>query len=126
MRIMNTSRFAPVVLLLAAGVALAAQEAQAPKAQDPPAAEETPTFPAQVEQVIVDTVVTDKKGGVIKGLTREDFTVLEDGVPRPSPRSRRSSCRTSPPRRRPLPRGSPSTRPPRSAVAERSWSSSTT
>ena len=81
MRIMNTSRFAPVVLLLAAGVALAAQEAQAPKAQDPPAAEETPTFPAQVEQVIVDTVVTDKKGGVIKGLTREDFTVLEDGVP---------------------------------------------
>ncbi|HET8645676.1 MAG TPA: VWA domain-containing protein, partial [Vicinamibacteria bacterium] len=38
-------------------------------------------FPAQVEQVNVDVVVTDKKGAVINDLTAADFTVLEDGRP---------------------------------------------
>jgi VWFA-related protein len=50
-------------------------------AQAPPAAAaETPTFPTQLEQVIVDLVVTDKKGVPIKGLTAADMTVTEDGV----------------------------------------------
>jgi VWFA-related protein len=78
---MTRRHFAPAVLLLATAAVLAAQEAQAPKPQAPPEAAETPTFPAQVEQVIVDTVVTDKKGGVIRELKREDFTITEDGVP---------------------------------------------
>ena len=83
---MTRRHFAPAVLLLATAAALVAQEAQAPKPQAakpqaPPEAAETPTFPAQVEQVIVDTVVTDKKGGVIRDLAREDFTITEDGVP---------------------------------------------
>ena len=83
---MTRRHFVPAVLLLATAAALAAQEAQAPKPQAakpqaPPEAAETPTFPAQVEQVIVDTVVTDKKGGVIRDLGREDFTITEDGVP---------------------------------------------
>jgi VWFA-related protein len=81
MRMMTRRHFAPAVLLLATAAALAAQEAQAPKPQAPAEAAETPTFPAQVEQVIVDTVVTDKKGGVIRDLGREDFTITEDGVP---------------------------------------------
>ena len=51
----------------------------APSPTPPPA--ETPTFPAGVEQVIVDTVVVDKKGLPIKGLTQADFAVLEDGQP---------------------------------------------
>jgi VWFA-related protein len=48
----------------------------------PQAAQKTPlpTFPGQVEQVTVDVVVTDRKGIPLKGLAREDFEVLEDGV----------------------------------------------
>ena len=39
------------------------------------------TFPAQVEQVTVDVVVTDKKGEPITGLAKEDLEVYENGVP---------------------------------------------
>jgi VWFA-related protein len=78
MRNMTRSHITPAVLVLASSAALLAQEAQKPQAP-PPA--ETPTFPAQVEQVIVDVVVTDKKGTPIRDLKREDMTVLEDGVP---------------------------------------------
>src|SRR6185436_7524418 len=38
----------------------------------------TPSFPTQLEQVIVDVVVTDKKGVPIKGLKPGDMTVTED------------------------------------------------
>ena len=75
---MRTSQVAPAVLVLAAAALLGAQEAQKPAAPPP---SETPTFPAQVEQVIVDVVVTDKKGNPIKGLTKDDMTVAEDGAP---------------------------------------------
>jgi VWFA-related protein len=81
MRKMTRSQIA-VVLLLASAAALGAQEAQ--KAAPPAAAAqaaEPPTFPAQVEQVIVDVVVTDKKGNAIRGLKREDLAVTEDGAP---------------------------------------------
>jgi VWFA-related protein len=77
---MKRSLFAVALLLLAP--ALPAQEAQKPAAPPPPAAQAaTPTFPAQVEQVIVDVVVTDKKGTPIRGLKREDLAVTEDGAP---------------------------------------------
>ncbi len=75
---MRTSHFAPAVLVLASAALLGAQEAQKPAAPPP---SETPTFPAQVEQVIVDVVVTDKKGNPIKGLTKADLAVTEDGAP---------------------------------------------
>jgi len=82
---MKRRNFAPVVLLLASSAALVAQEAKKPAATAPPAAAAQegapPTFPAQVEQVIVDVVVTDKKGNAIRGLKREDITVSEDGAP---------------------------------------------
>jgi VWFA-related protein len=45
------------------------------RAQEPPA-----TFPARVEQVTVDVVVADKKGGAITGLRQEDLEVYENGV----------------------------------------------
>jgi len=48
---------------------------QAAKSQEPPA-----TFPAQVEQVTVDVVVTDKKGEPVTGLKEEDLEVYENGV----------------------------------------------
>ncbi|HEY2943180.1 MAG TPA: VWA domain-containing protein, partial [Vicinamibacteria bacterium] len=41
----------------------------------------TPSFPAQVELVTVDLVVTDKKGVPIPDLKATDFAVSEDGDP---------------------------------------------
>jgi len=43
--------------------------------------ESPPTFPAQVEQVTVDVVVTDKKGEPVAGLKKEDLEVYENGAP---------------------------------------------
>jgi len=42
--------------------------------------EAPPTFPAQVEQVTVDVVVTDKKGEPVTGLRKEDLQIYENGV----------------------------------------------
>jgi VWFA-related protein len=53
-------------------------------AQTTPGEEETgppATFPAEVEQVIVDLVVTDKKGNPVEGITRDDLIIKEDGEP---------------------------------------------
>ena len=63
-----------------------AQEATQPQASPPPAAipqpqEDVLRFPAQVEQVTVDVVVTDKKDNPVSGLKAEDFVLTEDGVP---------------------------------------------
>jgi VWFA-related protein len=68
---------APSVAAQATVPPSAADQAPAPAA----APTETPSFPAQVEQVDVDAVVVDKKGTPVRGLTREDFRVFEDGVP---------------------------------------------
>jgi VWFA-related protein len=76
---MTRGRFAVATLTLVSAAALFAQEAKKPAA--PPAAEPPPTFPAQVEQVVVDAVVTDKKGTPIRDLRREDFLISEDGAP---------------------------------------------
>jgi VWFA-related protein len=40
-----------------------------------------PVFPAAVEQVVVDVVVTDKKGQIVTGLPQDAFTIKEDGKP---------------------------------------------
>ena len=71
---------------------------------------QTPSFPAQVEQVIVDVVVTDKKGNADpRPQDKRIMTVIEDGVPQAGDdASRRSRCPTS---RRPRP-----TEPPRISV----------
>lgn len=39
------------------------------------------TFQVEVNYVDVDVVVTDEKGQFVTGLTRDDFTVFEDGTP---------------------------------------------
>jgi VWFA-related protein len=84
-------------LLLRRGVAalacvtglLSAARAQAPAAAPPsprvpaaaePAAGQPQRFPGEVDLVMVDVVVTDKKGNPVTGLTQADFTVEEEGV----------------------------------------------
>jgi VWFA-related protein len=62
---------------LALGASLLA--AQTPPRPDPPQPP-PPTFPGQVEQVTVDVVVADRNGVPVRGLVKEDFEVLEDGV----------------------------------------------
>jgi len=62
-------------IAVAAGLAAAlAAGAEAQQAEPPP------TFPAEVEQVTVDVVVTDGKGRPVTDLSRGDFEVYEDGV----------------------------------------------
>lgn len=41
----------------------------------------TPAFATQAEAITVDVVVLDKEGHPVRDLTREDFTVLDDGHP---------------------------------------------
>ena len=91
---MKRRSIAPMLLGLVLAASLPAQEKPAAPAATPEkpaqtpataalaqaAAADTPTFPTQLEQVIVDLVVTDKKGVPIRGLTAADMTVTEDGA----------------------------------------------
>src|SRR6185369_14926901 len=54
-----------------------------PRAQQPPAPQEPlkPTFRVGTEIVLVNVVVRDKNGNVVRGLTRDDFSVTEDDKP---------------------------------------------
>ncbi len=68
------------VLVLLSSLVLAQQSA--PPAQTPASkAPQRPpvTFQLEVEYVEVNAVVTDAQGNFIRGLTREDFTIFEDG-----------------------------------------------
>jgi VWFA-related protein len=58
---------------LFAGVAASGQEPTGTKPQ--------PTFRAETRAIDVDAVVTDLDGAFVRGLTREDFELLEDGKP---------------------------------------------
>jgi VWFA-related protein len=56
-----------------------AQQAQTENQAPPPASDtSTPVFKAETRLVLVDTIVTDKKGNYITGLTQNDFKVWED------------------------------------------------
>ena len=52
-----------------------------PESQQSPPTPSQPTFQTQVELVTVDVAVVDKKGQSVRGLTRDDFVVAENGVP---------------------------------------------
>jgi VWFA-related protein len=65
-------RSAIPLVLLAAGVALSA------RGQQPPP---VPSFPTRADAISVDVVVLDHHGEPVRGLTKADFTVLEDGQP---------------------------------------------
>lgn len=54
-----------------------AQSGNAAKQEAP----DTPLFRLEVRRVPLDVVVTDKQGNPVKGLTKKDFIVKEDGKP---------------------------------------------
>lgn len=74
-----------IVLLAAVALTAGAQApapAPAPKASASPDAQATSvSFPAQVDVVTVDAVVTDKKGVPVLGLTKDDFQITEEDAP---------------------------------------------
>lgn len=72
------------ILALIVAAAIAAPLA----AQKKPVAAAEPELPALSENIDVrvidfDVVVTDKRGNFVPGLTKDDFEVLENGVPKP-------------------------------------------
>src|SRR5262249_55863601 len=58
---------------LAASASLLAQQSTPPPTQ-------TPIFRSGLNLVLVDVVVRDKTGAVVRGLTADDFELLEDGA----------------------------------------------
>jgi VWFA-related protein len=68
-------RLSPLV-----GVAAAALASQLPSARQPAP---QPTFRTTVDVVQIDVSVLDQQRKPVRGLTTADFTILEDGKPRP-------------------------------------------
>src|SRR5438874_9570853 len=64
------------VIFLAAALPSFAQTQQKP-ADQPPLVERL-----EVRVINIDVVVTDKKGNRIHGLTKDDFDIYENGVPK--------------------------------------------
>lgn len=63
------------------GLLIAGCVATAPRAQQPPADEESQvTFKVEINYVEVDAAVFDRQGAFVPNLGREDFEVYEDGV----------------------------------------------
>ena len=68
-----------VLGLALAVAALPARPAAQQSASTP--SPQTPTFKVEVNFVEVDVLVTDQQGRFVRGLTRDDFQVFEDGKP---------------------------------------------
>jgi VWFA-related protein len=69
------------LLLSVAFAAAGFVEGQVHPDQPREAAPAVPTIRANVRQVLVPAVVTDKKGHPVSGLKNSDFVVFEDGIP---------------------------------------------
>ena len=85
MKRLRLSRVTSVVLIaaLTAGP-LVAQQKPAPKAGQQPTTDMQPlTEHIDVRVIGVDVVVTDKKGNAVRGLTKDDFQIFENGVEKP-------------------------------------------
>lgn len=70
--------FSPVRVPAQTGV-----ESNVPEAGFGPRAANVPTLHVTTRETVVDVLVTDGKGQTVRGLTRSDFTVEEDGKPQP-------------------------------------------
>jgi VWFA-related protein len=67
--------------ILIALVTFALAQPPAPDAQPPAPDGQPPAFKTGVNAVEVDVVVTDRDGHLVRGLSRDDFEVFEDGKP---------------------------------------------
>jgi hypothetical protein len=65
---------------IVASLAWLVWEASTLVAQQTSPASQPPVFRSSVNLVLVDVVVRDRSGAVAKGLTADDFELLEDGV----------------------------------------------
>jgi VWFA-related protein len=75
-------RLLPIALLLAAAAAPALHAQKLQTAPPPPAAGASmPVFRSRTRIVILDVVVTDKKGNPVTSLKQSDFSVIEDKKP---------------------------------------------
>src|ERR1700755_2947924 len=70
-----------VSLALIAGPFVPTIPAQNPAKPAPESDDRQFTFKATSDTVLVNIVVHDKKGNLVRGLKAEDFTLLEDGKP---------------------------------------------
>jgi len=67
-----------------AAVAIASTAgAQQPPQAPPPTIQPTLTEHMEIHVINVDVTVTDRKGNAVKGLTKDDFEILENGVSKP-------------------------------------------
>jgi VWFA-related protein len=73
---MRQLRFVTMFVALGGGVLIG--QGGSPTPQTVP---QTPTFSVNVEYVEVDAVVTDKDDQFVRGLTKDDFQIFEDGKP---------------------------------------------
>jgi VWFA-related protein len=71
-----------LTLISVGGVIASGLLAQTP-APAPAAAGQAPAFKSNVEETILDVVVRDKKGRLVKDLKQSDFTVTDNGQTRP-------------------------------------------
>lgn len=67
-----------MLVIATLGISLPAQT-PAPAAS----ADEKATFKGRAEETVLDVVVRDKKGRLVKDLKESDFTVIDNGAPRP-------------------------------------------
>src|SRR5262245_60548373 len=67
------------ILTVLALLAVLAQAAPPPSQPTPP--QPPVTFKVEVNYVEIDANVTDAQGNFVRGLTRDDFQILEDGKP---------------------------------------------
>ncbi len=71
-------RSVAILLLLTTGVVVSGQQ-PAPRTPAP----QPPTFRLETSLIEADVVVTDAQGNIVRGLTKDDFTILDDGKPQP-------------------------------------------
>jgi VWFA-related protein len=69
--------------LIALAAAHASVSARGWQQQQPPPPQQAPTFRTRVSIVQLDVTVLDKDRRPVRGLRQADFTILEDGKPRP-------------------------------------------